>query len=135
MTWGHAVSKDLVHWEELNDALYPDKIGTMFSGSAVVDKNNTSGWGKDALVAMYTADGKKETQCVAYSLDNGRTFNKFAGNPVVKPERFASRDSRDPKVTWYEPNKEWSMVMYEEAGLSFFTSKNLIGMKTHGFMP
>ncbi len=125
MTWGHAVSKDLVHWEELNDVLHPDKIGTMFSGSAVVDKDNTSGWGKNALVAMYTADSKTETQCVAYSLDNGRTFTKFAGNPVIKPERFASRDSRDPKVIWYEPNKEWAMVMYEEAGLSFFTSKNL----------
>jgi sucrose-6-phosphate hydrolase SacC (GH32 family) len=135
MTWGHAVSKDLVHWTELNDALYPDKIGTMFSGSAVVDKDNTSGWGKGALVAMYTADSKTETQCVAYSLDNGRTFTKYAGNPVIRPERFASRDSRDPKVIWYEPNKEWSMVMYEEAGLSFFTSKNLKEWKFESHLP
>jgi len=118
MTWGHAVSPDLVHWTELNDALYPDPLGTMFSGSAVIDKNNTAGWGKNALVAAYTAAGKEQKQCIAYSTDKGRTFTKYEGNPVVGP-------TRDPKVIWYEPNQEWVMALYEVAGISFFTSKNL----------
>ncbi len=118
MHWGHAVSPDLIHWTELNDALYPDPLGTMYSGSAVVDKNNTAGWGKNALVAAYTAAGKEQTQCIAYSVDKGRTFTKYEGNPVVGP-------TRDPKLIWYEPNKEWVMALYEVAGISFFTSKNL----------
>lgn len=118
MTWGHAVSQDLVHWTELNDALFPDPLGTMFSGSAVIDKNNTAGWGKDALVAAYTAAGKEQSQCIAYSTDKGRTFTKYEGNPVVGP-------TRDPKVIWYEPNQEWVMALYEVAGISFYTSKNL----------
>jgi fructan beta-fructosidase len=119
MTWGHAVSPDLVHWTELNDALFPDEWGTMFSGSAVIDKNNTAGWGKNALIAAYTADKKGvEVQCIAYSTDRGRTFTKYEGNPVVGP-------TRDPKVIWYEPNQEWVMALYEVAGISFFTSKNL----------
>ncbi len=118
MTWGHAVSPDLVHWTELNDALYPDPLGTMFSGSAVIDKNNTAGWGKNALVAAFTAAGKEQTQCIAYSTDKGRTFTKYEGNPVVGP-------TRDPKVIWYEPNQEWVMALYEVAGISFYTSKNL----------
>jgi len=118
MHWGHAVSPDLIHWTELNDALYPDPLGTMFSGSAVIDKNNTAGWGKDALVAIYTAAGKDQVQCVAYSTDKGRTFTKFEGNPVVGP-------TRDPKVIWYEPNQEWVMALYEVAGISFYSSKNL----------
>ena len=94
MHWGHAVSKDLLHWTELNDALYPDTLGTMFSGSAVIDKNNTSGWGKNAMVAFYTAAAKKMTQNVAYSTDKGRTFTKYQGNPILGPDR-------DPKVFWY----------------------------------
>lgn len=123
MTWGHAVSPDLIHWTELNDALYPDPLGTMFSGSAVIDKNNTAGWGKNALVAAYTADKKGvEVQCIAYSTDKGRTFTKYEGNPVVGP-------TRDPKVIWYEPNQEWVMALYEIAGISFFTSKDLKNWK------
>ncbi|MBN2173149.1 MAG: glycoside hydrolase family 32 protein, partial [Bacteroidales bacterium] len=118
MHWGHAVSKDLIHWTELNDALYPDPLGTMFSGSAVIDKNNTAGWGKNTLVAAYTAAGKQQVQCIAYSHDKGRTFTKYEGNPVVGP-------TRDPKVIWYEPNKEWVMALYHDAGISFHTSKNL----------
>lgn len=119
MHWGHAVSPDLIHWTELNDALYPDPLGTMFSGSAVIDKNNTAGWGKDALVAAYTADkAGREFQCIAYSTDKGRTFTKYQGNPVVGP-------TRDPKVIWYEPNREWVMALYDVAGISFHTSKNL----------
>lgn len=83
MHWGHAVSKDLLHWNELNNALYPDTLGTMFSGSAVVDKNNTAGWGNNALVAFYTTAGNKMQQNVAYSNDNGRSFTKFSGNPIL----------------------------------------------------
>ena len=119
MHWGHAVSNDLVHWTELNDALYPDPLGTMFSGSAVIDEYNTSGWGRNALVAAYTADKKgQEVQCIAFSTDKGRTFTKYEGNPVVGP-------TRDPKVIWYDPNQEWVMALYEVAGISFYTSKNL----------
>jgi len=126
MTWGHAVSPDLVHWTELNDALYPDRLGTMFSGSAVIDKNNTSGWGKNTMVAAYTADLKgKEVQCIAYSKDKGRTFTKYSGNPVIG-------ETRDPKVFWYEPSQEWVMALYKIAGISFFSSKNLKDWKENG---
>ena len=119
MHWGHAVSPDLLHWTELNDALYPDGLGMMYSGSAVVDKDNSSGWGKNTLVAAYTADkAGKEVQCIAYSTDKGRTFTKFEKNPVAG-------ETRDPYVFWYEPHKEWVMVLYKVAGVSFFTSKDL----------
>lgn len=118
MHWGHAVSKDLLHWKELPDALYPDSLGTMFSGSAVIDKNNDAGWGKDAMVAIYTAAGKKMTQNLAYSLDNGRTFTKYGGNPVLGPDR-------DPKVFWYEPTKTWVLVMYNINFNEIYNSKDL----------
>jgi fructan beta-fructosidase len=125
MHWGHAVSTDLLHWTELGDVLAPDTLGAIFSGSAVTDHTNSAGWGNDALVALYTSDGRAETQCAAYSLDNGRSFTKYRANPIIRSDRFSSRDSRDPKVFWYAPNREWVMVLYEEAGISFFTSKNL----------
>jgi fructan beta-fructosidase len=118
MHWGHAVSKDLLHWEELGDVLFPDTLGTMFSGTAVIDKNNSAGWGKDALVAFYTAAGKKMTQNVAYSLDNGRTFTKYEGNPILGPDR-------DPKVFWYEPAKTWVMVLYNDNFFAIYNSKDL----------
>ncbi len=118
MHWGHAVSGDLVHWEELNDALYPDELGTMFSGSAVVDKENSAGWGKNALVAFYTAAGKNMTQNVAYSLDNGRTFTKYEGNPVLGP-------NRDPKVFWHEPSQKWVMALYEDNFIALYNSEDL----------
>ena len=99
MHWGHAVSEDLVHWQELPIALYPQQFGDWcFSGSAVVDVNNTAGFkkgGEDAIVAAYTSTGRGE--CIAYSNDRGRTFAEFRGNPVVRHE------GRDPKVIWYEP--------------------------------
>jgi len=126
MHWGHAVSKDLIHWEELNDALFPDKFGTMFSGSAVIDKNNNSGWGENVLVAAYTAAGNNQTQCIAYSNDKGRTFKKYNGNPVINSkEKWNNINTRDPKVFWYEPGKEWVMVLFEANGHSIYTSKNL----------
>ncbi|MES2455117.1 MAG: glycoside hydrolase family 32 protein [Bacteroidota bacterium] len=130
MSWGHAVSKDLVHWEELAVALHPDKLGTMFSGSAVIDYDNTSGFGKPgkpAMVALYTADNPdKQIQCVAYSLDKGRTWSKYAGNPVIdSKEKWNSKDTRDPRVFWYKPGKHWIMVLNERDGHSIYTSKNL----------
>ncbi len=118
MHWGHAVSPDLLHWTELNDALFPDQLGTMFSGSAVIDQNNTAGWGKNTLVAAYTTDGKGEFQCIAYSHDRGRTFTKYAGNPVAG-------ETRDPRVIWHEPTQQWVMALFYDAGIRFLTSKNL----------
>ena len=129
MHWGHAVSKDLVHWQELGDKLLPDDMGPMFSGSAVVDWNNTSGFGKDGkppLVLFYTAAGNPTVQGMAYSTD-GRKFTKYAANPVLKQ---ITSGNRDPKVIWHEPTKRWVMVLYVglEGGkhtVHFFTSPNL----------
>ncbi|MFN6302650.1 MAG: glycoside hydrolase family 32 protein [Planctomycetota bacterium] len=128
MHWGHAVSKDLVHWEELGDKLFPDSMGPMFSGSAVVDWNNTSGFGKEGkppLVLIYTAAGNPTVQAIAYSTD-GRTFTKYAGNPVLKQ---ITGGNRDPKVFWHEPTQKWVMVLYVELQgkhtIHFFTSPNL----------
>jgi sucrose-6-phosphate hydrolase SacC (GH32 family) len=129
MHWGHAVSKDLMHWKELGEALYPDDMGPMFSGSAVVDVKNTSGFGKDGqppLVLFYTAAGSPTVQALAYSLD-GRTFTKYDRNPIV-PE--ITGGNRDPKVIWHEPSQRWVMVLYvalagERHTIHFFTSPNL----------
>ena len=113
MHWGHAVSGDLVHWQELGDALAPDPLGPMFSGSAVVDWQNTSGFGKPgrpAQVLIYTADGDPTVQCIAFSND-GRNYAKFSGNPVLKQ---ITGGNRDPKVMWHEPTKKWVMTLYVE---------------------
>lgn len=130
MSWGHAVSKDLIHWEELTDVMYPDKLGLMFSGTAVMDYQNTSGFGKDGIVpmiAIYTADTPdNERQCIAYSLDKGRTLIKYDGNPVIDSKaKWDTKDLRDPKVFWYQPTQNWVMVLYERDGNSIYTSKNL----------
>lgn len=130
MHWGHAVSRDLIHWEELPVALRPDGVGTMFSGSAVIDRANTSGFGTaktPAMVAAYTADGPdRQVQCIAYSLDNGRTFTKYAGNPVIdSKEKWNSQDTRDPKVFWYAPAGHWVMALNERDGHSIYTSPDL----------
>jgi fructan beta-fructosidase len=118
MHWGHAVSKDLLHWDELNDALYPDSLGTIFSGSAVIDKDNTAGWGKNTMVALYTTAGKRMQQNVAYSVNGGRSFTKYNGNPILGPDR-------DPKVFWYAPSKTWVMVLYNENYIAIYNSNNL----------
>ncbi|MDR1368836.1 MAG: DUF4980 domain-containing protein [Dysgonamonadaceae bacterium] len=130
MHWGHAVSKDLIHWEELPVALYPDGNGTVFSGSAVIDYGNTAGFNRGdtpAMVAVYTADNPaKQVQCVAYSLDRGRTWTKYAGNPVLDSGgKWNSKDTRDPKVFRYEPNNEWVMALNERDGHSIYTSSDL----------
>jgi fructan beta-fructosidase len=111
MHWGHAVSKDLFHWEEIGDAIYPwsDCVGAAFSGSAVIDHANTSGFGKDGkppLVVALTDTGAGES--IAYSNDHGRTLTLFEGNPVVKHK------GRDPKVIWHAPSKHWVMALYDE---------------------
>lgn len=123
MHWGHAVSKDLAKWEHLPVALDPDTLGTIFSGSAVIDHNNTAGFGKDALVALYTSAGDKQAQSIAYSLDNGRTFTKYDNNPVIPNPGV--RAFRDPKVCWHSASNQWIMVLATSPTISFFGSKDL----------
>ncbi|SEL39469.1 glycoside hydrolase family 32 protein [Parapedobacter koreensis] len=130
MHWGHAVSADLIHWQELPVALFPDQHGTMFSGSAVIDYRNTAGYNKGdnpAMVVAYTADSPdKQVQCIAYSLDKGRTFTKYEGNPVIDSKaKWDSKDTRDPKVFWYQPGNHWVMVLNERDGHSIYTSADL----------
>ncbi len=119
MTWGHAISPDLVHWQQMDHALLPDRLGTMFSGSGVVDENNTAGFqtgSEKTLVFFYTAaggtspesQGQPFSQCMAYSNDRGRTLVKYPGNPVLT----VRADNRDPKVFWHQPTKKWVMALY-----------------------
>ena len=126
MHWGHAVSKDLVHWENLDPAIARDPVGHIFSGSSVVDKKNTAGFGKDAIIAIYTNNSVNhdEVQCIAYSNDNGRTFTKYEGNPVLTPFD-GLKDFRDPKVFWYEKGKCWYMIVSADKETRFYKSKNL----------
>ena len=135
MHLGHAVSKDLNHWEELPIALYPDSLGYIFSGSAVIDYNNTSGFGtkdKPAMVAIFTyhnMEGEKankidfQTQGIAYSLDKGRTWTKYEGNPVLKNPGI--KDFRDPKVSWYAAENKWVMVLAVKSQANIYSSKDL----------
>jgi fructan beta-fructosidase len=135
MHWGHTTSKDLVHWKHEPVALYPDSLGYIFSGSAVADINNTSGFGKNGqppLVAIFTHHdpvGEKagkdtyQTQSIAYSLDNGNTWTKYGGNPVIKNPGI--KDFRDPKVEWYEEGKKWIMTLATLDHITFYSSPNL----------
>ena len=127
MSWGHAVSKDLVNWKQLSTVLYPDSLGMIYSGSAVIDKHNTAGFGKDAMIAIYTssyrhAKIKRQQQSIAYSLDCGRTFTKYKENPVLPSSR---RNFRDPKVFWHEPTSRWIMPLACGQGMEFYSSTNL----------
>tara|TARA_R110002012_G_scaffold70013_1_gene180759 strand:+ start:376 stop:1893 length:1518 start_codon:yes stop_codon:yes gene_type:complete len=135
MHWGHAVSEDLVHWKHRPIALYPDEHGYIFSGSAVVDKKNTSGFGangKTPLVAIFTyhsMEGEKagrkdfQTQGIAYSLDNGDTWKKYKNNPVILNDGI--KDFRDPKVFWHEPSDSWILILVAGDHAKFYSSKNL----------
>ena len=130
MHWAHAVSTDLVHWREMPLALHPDTLGTIFSGSAVIDYGNTAGWnskdGTPALVAFYTSAKGIQRQSMAYSLDEGMTFTKYEGNPIIDShEKWQTNDTRDPKVFWYAPGKHWVMVLNERDGHSIYNSVNL----------
>jgi fructan beta-fructosidase len=139
MHWGHATSNDLFHWKQQPIALYPDTLGYIFSGSAVADINNTSGLGingKGPLVAVFTHHdpvGEKsgrndfQNQSIAYSNDDGKTWVKYAGNPVLKNPGIT--DFRDPKVMWYEKDKKWIMTLATNDRISFYSSKNLINWK------
>ena len=152
MTWGHATSPDLLHWTEHAPVLHPDSLGTMFSGSAVFDKDNTSGFGtkkNPPLVFAYTADrSDKEVQCIAYSLDGGMTLHKYEGNPIIDShDKWQTHDTRDPRMFWYSPlptslkGEEhqsgtlasrgemergwWVLVLNERNGHSIYTSDDL----------
>ena len=122
MTWGHATSKDLIHWKQHDNVLHPDPLGAIFSGSAVIDSDNTAGFGKDAVVAIYTSDLKGERQSIAYSTDGGYTFTKYSGNPVL-PDNPATRDFRDPKVYWI--GGQWVMAISARQVVEFYGSPDL----------
>lgn len=129
MSWGHACSKDLIHWQEMPVALNEENETAIFSGSAVADPFNTTGFkklGVVPLVAIYTGniENKNQSQHIAYSLDSGKTFTKFEGNPVLDLDR---KDFRDPKVFWYEPSKRWVMatVLADEKKIQLYSSKSL----------
>ena len=122
MTWGHSVSKDLIHWEALPNAIEPDAIGTIFSGSCVVDKNNTAGFGKNTIIAYYTSAAEAQTQSMAYSTDGGRTFKKYEKNPVIMSN---VPDFRDPNIFWYEPTQKWIMLLAAGQEMQIYSSPNL----------
>ncbi|WP_158275330.1 glycoside hydrolase family 32 protein [Pedobacter sp. HMWF019] len=129
MYWGHATSKDMLHWKELSPALMLDSLGSPWSGTAVIDHHNDGGWGKDAMVLYYTAFDRlsgKQVQCIAYSLDQGKTFTRYSGNPVIDSnQEVRSNDTRDPKVFYYNQAKIWVMVLFEIDGMSFYNSKDM----------
>ena len=122
MTWGHSTSTDLVHWKYEGDAVEPDALGTVFSGSAVVDMENTSGFGKGAVIALYTSAGESQTQSLVYSTDNGKTFHKFEGNPVITSN---VPDFRDPHMFWNEDVKKWNMILAAGQHMEIYSSDNL----------
>lgn len=126
MHWGHSVSRDLIHWEHLDPAIARDTLGHIFSGSSVVDKNNSAGYGKDAMIAFYTSasDEHGQIQCMAYSNDNGRTYTKYEKNPILTPFD-GLKDFRDPKVFWYEPAQKWYMIVSADKNMRFYSSTDM----------
>ncbi|MDN4865696.1 GH32 C-terminal domain-containing protein [Priestia megaterium] len=126
--WGHAVSKDLVHWKQLPIALSPDENGDIFSGSAVIDWHNTAGFGKEAMIAVFTHSGSKgQVQSIAYSNDKGRTWKKYKGNPVMPNP--PGPDWRDPKVFWHDETHQWVMSLAAKNKIMFYTSPDLKNWK------
>lgn len=123
MTWGHSTSTDLINWRQEPEAIRPDGLGSIFSGSAVVDTANTAGFGKEAVVALYTSAGTSQVQSLAYSRDNGATFTKFPGNPVLTLES----EARDPNMFWNTESGEWNLVLAHplDHEMLFFTSPDL----------
>ncbi|WP_159881523.1 glycoside hydrolase family 32 protein [Paenibacillus puerhi] len=140
MHWGHAISTDLIHWEHMPIALKPDHNGMIFSGSAVVDWEDTSGFfsGGHGLVVIYTSAKKipdtedlyTQTQSLAFSTDNGRTWVQYEGNPVLIDEECL--DFRDPKVFWHEEQKKWVMALVVADHVRFYESFNLTDWKLTG---
>ena len=122
MTWGHSTTKDLIHWEPQPIAIEPDAIGSIFSGSCVVDKNNTSGFGKGTIVAFYTSAGQHQTQSMAYSTDNGKTFKKYENNPILTSD---IPDFRDPKVFWNPEIQKWNLILAAGQEMRIYSSPNL----------
>jgi fructan beta-fructosidase len=139
MHWGHATSSDLIHWKQLGIALYPDSLGYIFSGSAVTDTLNTSGFGSEGkipMIAIYTQHdpvreqgGKNnfQNQSIAYSLDSGKSWTKYSGNPVLKTPGL--RDFRDPKVSWYQEQNKWIMALAAGDRIMFYSSTDLKSWK------
>ncbi|MBR0310465.1 MAG: GH32 C-terminal domain-containing protein [Paludibacteraceae bacterium] len=122
MTWGHSTSADLIHWEHQPMAIRPDGLGTIFSGSAVIDHDNTAGFGRDAVIAMYTSAGEAQTQSIAYSTDGGITFTPYAGNPVLRAD---IPDFRDPKIFRNEQTGEWNVALAAGQEVRYYASRNL----------
>ena len=122
MTWAHSTSTDLIHWKNHGEVIQPDALGTIFSGSSVVDKENTAGFGKDAIVAFYTSAGAAQTQSIAYSTDNGETFKKYVNNPILTSD---VPDFRDPNVFWNEEVKQWNLILAAGQQMNIYSSKNL----------
>lgn len=126
LSWGHATSRDLVHWHYEGAPVVPDALGYIFSGSAVVDSSNTAGFGKNAIVAMYTTAAENQTQSLAYSNDGGKTFTKYSGNPTLTAKE---PDFRDPKMIWNEATKEWNLIVATGQKMNFYSSKDLKSWK------
>ena len=122
MTWGHSTSTDLVHWKAEPTAITPDALGTIFSGCCVVDKNNTAGFGNDAVIAFYTSAGARQMQSMAYSTDGGKTFTKYENNPIITSN---VPDFRDPHVFWNAEAGFWNMILAAGQQMSIYSSKDL----------
>ena len=122
MTWGHSTSTDLVHWKAEPTAITPDALGTIFSGCCVVDKNNTAGFGNDAVIAFYTSAGARQMQSMAYSTDGGKTFTKYKNNPIITSN---VPDFRDPHVFWNAEAGFWNMILAAGQQMSIYSSKDL----------
>lgn len=126
MHWGHAVTRDLIHWQHKPIAIYPDELGVIFSGSCVYDKENSSGFGtkeNPPIIAMFTSHGKTEQQSIAYSVDGGNHFEKYYGNPVIQNTQLP--DFRDPKIFWNPVFHCWSVIIAAGDRVHFYKSENL----------